>query len=402
MAGADRARLRRDAERAWRAGVAAVDATAATASALASRPDLDPANPSTWTVAVGKAAIAMMRAAPAVSRGLVVAPAGEALARARREFGPRVEVLAGDHPCPGPSSLEAGRRLLAGASRLGAGQTLLVLLSGGASSLVEAPRPGLSPQALASTYERLVASGEPIARINRERAKLSLLKGGGLARAAAGARVATLAISDVEGDDPATIGSGPTVGPQGDAGDFTVVARAADARRAAAAEALRLGYGHVIAEERYLSGTTREAAARILEVLAGAAAGAASPAGHGAFAAVWAGETTVAIDAAAAPGRGGRNLDLAARLALAWEGEDGLAACVGGTDGKDGSSRAAGAVIDGGSAARARAAKRPLEAALSAYDTEPALEGAGDLLLTGPTETNVGDLVVVVARGRAL
>jgi hydroxypyruvate reductase len=96
---------------------------------------------------------------------------------------------------------------------------------------------------------------------------------------------------------------------------------------------------------------------------------------------------------------GGRNLDLAARLALAIRGRRGIAVLVGGTDGRDGSSRAAGALVDGGTAARAEAAGLGLESALEAFDTESALEASGDLHVTGPTGTNVNDLRILLIAG---
>jgi len=108
------------------------------------------------------------------------------------------------------------------------------------------------------------------------------------------------------------------------------------------------------------------------------------------------GETTVRVPASCR-GRGGRNLDLAARLALIVAARRDLVCAVAGTDGRDGSSRAAGAIIDSGTASRADAAGLPLGEALAAFDTEPALAAAGDLLVTGPTGTNVGDLLVAVA-----
>ncbi|MFN2378405.1 MAG: MOFRL family protein, partial [Candidatus Binatia bacterium] len=149
------------------------------------------------------------------------------------------------------------------------------------------------------------------------------------------------------------------------------------------------GYGvEVLAG--YLGGTTVEAAGRLASTLASALAGQAGRRGL-----VAGGETTVAVTSSR-PGLGGRNLDLAARLALAIRGRRGIAILVGGSDGRDGSSRAAGALVDGGTAARAEAAGLGLEAALEAFDSEPALAAAGDLHVTGPTGTNVGDLVVAV------
>lgn len=366
-------------------------------------------------------------------------------------------VLRGGHPHPTPDGIQATERILAEVDRLGRGQRLLVLLSGGASALLEAPAPGLSCTELTLAHRALVASGLAIRSINLVRGCLSAVKGGRLSRRAHPAVTTTLAISDVEGDDAAVIGGGPTVpsrrshaatcgealdlvraagielpaaalrvleegasaqGPDDGAAtaghatgsatrpaagepaiDYTVIASIADAVAGARAELERRGY-HVVAGTgvagAYLRGETRDAAGLIVRTLAGQ-----GEPGHvvadSPIAAVFGGETTVAVTTAT-PGRGGRNLDMAARVALAIRGCDGVAVLAAGTDGCDGSSRAAGAVVDGGTATRAESGGRALEAALAAFDSEAALEAAGDLFVTGPTGTNVGDLVVAVAR----
>jgi len=381
-------------------------------------------------------------------------------------------VLRGGHPHPTPDGIQATERILAEVDRLGRGQRLLVLLSGGASALLEAPAPGLSCTELTLAHRALVASGLAIRSINLVRGCLSAVKGGRLSRRAHPAVTTTLAISDVEGDDAAVIGGGPTVpsrrshaatcgealdlvraagielpaaalrvleegasaqGPDDGAAtaghatgsatrpaagepaiDYTVIASIADAVAGARAELERRGY-HVVAGTgvagAYLRGETRDAAGLIVRTLAGQGAhrrdgeagrhGRDGEPGHvvadSPIAAVFGGETTVAVTTAT-PGRGGRNLDMAARVALAIRGCDGVAVLAAGTDGCDGSSRAAGAVVDGGTATRAESGGRALEAALAAFDSEAALEAAGDLFVTGPTGTNVGDLVVAVAR----
>ncbi|MFN2428085.1 MAG: MOFRL family protein, partial [Candidatus Binatia bacterium] len=305
-----------------------------------------------------------------------------------------------------------------------------------------APAPGLAADDLVLAHRSLVASGLPIRSINLVRGCLSAVKAGRLAERAGPAAVTTLAISDVEGDDAAVIGSGPTV-PSGRSraeicrkaleavraarvelpaavtrllvdgrdrpvraadGDFpgvapidyTVVASIADAVAGAQAELIRRGYDVAAGEgAAYLRGDTRDAARRITATLDKLAPGTGGKPG----AAVFGGETTVTV-ASATAGRGGRNLDLAARVALAIRDRDGAAVAAAGTDGCDGSSRAAGAIVDGGTAMRAESGGRALEAALAAFDTEPALEAAGDLLVSGPTGTNVGDLVIALAFGR--
>lgn len=312
-------------------------------------------------------------------------------------------LLRGGHPHPTAGSFESTRLILAEVDRLGAGDRLLVLLSGGTSALLEAPADGITEEELTAAHRSLVASGRDIASINSARARLSAVKAGRLADRAHPASVTTLAISDVEGDAPQVIGSAPTVkmgtgtifGKPSLPGagerkavpvpDFWVVAGVGDAVTGAREELEGRGYRADVVQG-YLGGTTAAAADRLVSALAERGERRGLVAG---------GETTVAVTSPR-PGVGGRNLDLAARLALAIRGRRGIAILVGGTDGRDGSSRAAGALVDGGTAARAEAAGLGLEGALEAFDTEAALEAAGDLHVTGPTGTNVGDLVVAV------
>jgi glycerate 2-kinase len=384
-------------------------------------------------VAAGKAAAGMLRGAaafiPAGSRSIVLLPRGADTGGLPAS----TVVLRGGHPHPTSEGILATRRIGCEIDGLGAGDHLLFLVSGGASALLEAPAPGIDEADVVRVHEILVASGLAIAEINLVRGCLSAVKAGRLAERARPARVTTLAVSDVEGDDPRAIGSGPTAAPllarseaasrallvlrergvvlpvavvarlERDAAgnlrdergrdddDFTVVASIGQAVSAARTELERRGYV-VAAVSEYLKGDTAAAAARILRALGDRAAAD--------DAVVLGGETTVAVGAGAA-GRGGRNLDLAARLALAIAGREDVAVVVAGTDGCDGSSRAAGAVVDGGTACRAERSGFPLGAALAAFDTEPALEASGDLVVTGPTGTNVGDLVVAVRRRAA-
>lgn len=432
------ASARADAEAAWRTGLLAVSPEPCVRRALASRPDLDPSSPHTLVVAVGKAAAGMMLGALPVARGIVLVPEGADVPA----FPPSVEVLFGGHPHPTAEGVRSTRRILEAVSALGPGDRLLVLLSGGTSALLEAPAEGVDFDDLVSVHRSLVACGAPIAAINLVRSGLSAVKAGRLSAAAGAAAVTTLAISDVEGDEPAVIGSGPTVAtswdPQaigrvlrefgvelpervarflagsgvretgadgsvgawaGDAGavagppralDYTVIAAIGDAVEAARLELERRGYRTGV-DPDYLRGDTASAASRLVSSTVFAVGGAA-----GRRAWVSGGETTVALGAVR--GRGGRNLDLASRLALAVAGRDDVVVVSAGTDGRDGSSLAAGAIVDGATAARAAAAGHPLDAALAAFDTEPALESSGDLLVTGPTGTNVGDLLLILVR----
>lgn len=379
---------------------------------------------------------------------MVLCPAGSAVAA----LPDGVEVLYGGHPEPTRQGIESSRRIAAAVAALKSDETLLLLLSGGASSLLEVPCDDLHCDDVIDAHRALVASGAPIAAINRVRCCLSAVKGGALAEMAAPARVCTLALSDVVGDDPAAIGSAPTFpvardarealeiiarysmlmppgvlahlkamaraaqgaasaarhragGESNAAVDYEIVAGVGDAIDGAAAF-LRARGCRVSRCSHPLVGETALAAAQVAQQVArlpGAAQGIERAAGAVAgdtrrrslHAWVAGGETTVRVPADCS-GRGGRNLDLAARLALALAGRDGFACAVAGTDGRDGSSRSAGAIIDGGTAGRAAVAGLTLDQALARFDTEPAMAASGDLLMTGPTGTNVGDLLVAV------
>lgn len=349
-----------------------------------------------------------------------------------------IELLHASHPVPDTTGLAASRKILRAVSALGEGDWLLCLISGGASSLFEVPDRRVSDQELIALYDALVRSGGDIHQINAVRSALSSVKGGRLAAAAAPAKVITLAISDVAGDDPATIGSGPSAPIRSaqaesalevarrlqltdsisptvrdalaepsergavDIERFEVLASSRTAAVAARVELARLGYAHVDTE---LAGgrLTGESDVAAQDICAGLracldATGSARPAGPVGI--TFHGETTVRVPEGA--GKGGRNLHMAARMALALEGVEDFSAVVAGTDGRDGNSDAAGAVIDGGTARRAADAGYPLELALERFDTMTALEAAGDVLRTGPTGTNVEDLVVItLAAGHA-
>lgn len=284
------------------------------------------------------------------------------------------DVAVGSHPVPHEDSLRAGEALLERAAALEADDLCIFLLSGGASSLCEALRPGVSLEELQDATRDLLASGAPIEEINHVRRSLSRLKAGGLAEATR-ARIVTVALSDVASNDPRVIGSGPTV--KDDAGpDYVVVADAetlaASATRRLAARGLSVVRGPRLVGE----------AARV-----GAAMASACDAGT---AQVRVGETTVTLGDGV--GRGGRNQELALAFALqAAETDVALAAL--GTDGRDGPTDAAGAIVDGTTLARGGPGAA---AALSGHDAYPYLEGAGDLLRTGPTGSNLADLLVCI------
>jgi glycerate-2-kinase len=288
-----------------------------------------------------------------------------------------VRVLFAAHPEPDASSVRAARAAVAFFSRFGSDDVVLCLVSGGSSSLLCLPRPGVSLAQKKRAIRRLMRAGAPIDEVNRLRTSLSAVKGGKLGRATE-ARLVTLVISDVPGDRPALVGSGPTI--RNRAGDVVRVAASnRSALAGAAREACRLGLAPRTRRSR-LGGEAATAGRRLGRDVDRLSAGEALLAG---------GETTVSLGRV--HGRGGRNLEVALAAAQVLDGDPGAALLAAGSDGRDGSSDAAGAVVDGTTLGRAR--RRGLDPlrALSRHDTDPFFRGVGGLLVTGPTGTNVAD-----------
>ncbi len=388
-------------------------------------------------VAVGKAAVAMARAAEAVLRsrlhdGIAVAPAPDPGLR-------RVRLLLSSHPLPDARGAHAAREVEALVRSLGKDDRLLLLLSGGASALLPAPVAGVSLDDKVRTTALLLKAGASIHELNAVRKHLSRLKGGGLVRAAAPARVTTLILSDVVGDDLSTIASGPAVpdpttyrdaldvlgrrgvlgdvpaavrrhleaGDRGDVpetpkpGDplFTGVrTRVVGSNRAsveaAAREARRLGFRPLVLTTR-LEGEARDAARFLLGVLA-ECVHEGRPA-RPPVCLIAGGETTVTVRG---EGRGGRNQELAVAAVdplSAFPVPAVLAALA--TDGVDGASDAAGGVVDDRSLERSRAlGMAPPSHFLRDNDSGSYLGPLGDLIVTGPTGTNVMDIALLLAR----
>jgi glycerate-2-kinase len=380
-------------------------------------------------MAVGKAAAAMARGAlaeRAAERCWVVTKDGHAQAAPAdctvRETG---------HPLPDGRSLAAGAELRALAEGLGEGDELLLLVSGGASALAEDLAAGVEAADWRAANHALLASGRPIADLNTVRKHLSRLKGGGLARLASPARVTALQVSDVIGDDPAVIGSGPAAadptsfaeaaavagavdgfpepvraylaaGARGDHAETpkpgelprarnAVVASNRAALQAAATHLAGAGYRPLILTSR-LQGEAREVAHAVAAVAQEAAA-AGDPIPPP-CALLWGGETTVTLGAAS--GEGGRNQELAVALAPELAGRADVGALCAGTDGTDGPGEAAGGWVDATTLERARTAGYPVARALADHDTGGLLATLGDRLVTGPTGTNVMDLALVL------
>ena len=382
-----------------------------------------PAAGHTVVVGAGKASAAMAevleRHMNGVARGFVVTRYGHgAPTRA-------IEVVEAAHPVPDGAGAEAGRRALALVADLGRDDLVLCLLSGGGSALLACPAPGITLADKQATTGALLRSGATISELNCVRKHLSGIKGGRLAIAAAPARVITLMISDVPGDDPAVIASGPTVADPttladaravierygiaapaavterlsgadaetpkpGDArlahAEVVITGAAKDALAAAAAACESLGYRTIVLGEA-IEGEAREVARVHAEVARRHAA-----AGERA-AILSGGEVTVSVRGA---GRGGPNTEYALALALALDGAPGITALAGDTDGVDGTGDNAGALIAPDTLARARAAGLDPAAHLDDNDSYGFFAGLGDLFVTGPTRTNVSDFRAIV------
>jgi glycerate 2-kinase len=327
--------------------------------------------------AAGKAAAGMTRGAlEGLGRrdALVVLPRGYASTGLSE-----AETLFAGHPEPDASSVRAARRALRFFEGFGPRDLVLCLLSGGASSLVALPRPGIPLPAKRRAVRRLSETGAGILALNRLRTSLSAIKGGRLGRATR-ARLATLVLSDVPGRRASAVGSGPTI--RGRSGDLVrIVGDNRSGLAAAARRAAELGLT-VVLERRRLSGQARAAGRRLARVLASLRPGTVLLAG---------GETTVTLDRG--HGRGGRSLELALAAAIELAGMRGAALLAAGSDGRDGSADAAGAFADGATVARARRRELDPAGALARHDTFPFFRGLSDLLVTGPTGTNVGDWV---------
>jgi len=323
-------------------------------------------------IAVGKAAAAM--AAPAARMWpeapcLIVTKYGHGA-----DAPAHAHVIEAAHPVPDDASLMAGRALADAVAACPAGDHLLVLVSGGASALAELLPPGMSLGDLKASTQVLLASGAPIAEMNAHRTAKSLIKGGKLLAGFGGARVTTLALSDVEGDALATIGSGIGDAPAKAAFEFepSIIASNAIARAAVAAASPV----PVQTNGEPLYDDVVALAPRIAEELRSGASGL-----H-----ILGGEPVVHLPEA--PGSGGRNMALALALAREIAGTEGLQILVAGTDGTDGPTDAAGAIVDGTTWEASGAD------ALARADAYPWLKDRGALLITGPTGTNVMDLLI--------
>ncbi len=381
----------------------------------------------TIVIGAGKAAAKMARAVDdhwsGPLAGLVVTRYGHGVPCER------IEVVEAAHPVPDAAGQQAATRILEMVQGLSADDLVLCLISGGGSALLALPAPGLTLDDKRAINRALLKSGANIAEMNCVRKHLSAIKGGRLAAAAAPARVASLLISDVPGDDPAVIASGPTVAdpttfadalavlekyrinepaaaiarmreaqdetpkpgdPRLARVETTIIARPQDALEAAAAVARQAGIAPIILGDS-IEGEAREVAlvhAGIARQVRRHGQPAPAPA-----VLLSGGETTVTVRG---QGRGGRNAEFLLALAVALNGEPGIHAVAGDTDGIDGTEDNAGALLDPTSLARGAALGIDAKKALADNDGYGFFAALDDLILTGPTRTNVNDFRAIL------
>jgi glycerate 2-kinase len=410
------------------------DAAVAAASPALCVPRHLPKPPKGRTVVVGagKAAAAMAAAVEASwsgpIEGLVVTRYGHSMPCRH------IEVVEAAHPVPDAAGREAAQRILEKVAGLAPDDLVLCLLSGGGSALLSLPAPGVTLEDKQAINRALLRSGAPIDEMNCVRKHLSAIKGGRLAVAAAPATVVSLMISDVPGDDPSVIASGPTVPDATNSSDAMailqkygienpqsmmahlqspaaetpkpgdprfrnvtnlVVATPQDALEASARVARAGGFQPLILGNA-IEGEARDVGlvhAGIAKQVAGFGQPIAPP-----CALISGGETTVTVRG---NGRGGRNAEFLLSLALALGGQAGIFAIAADTDGIDGSEDNAGAVLLPDTLDRAARAGLNPKAHLANNDAYPVFAQLGNLVVTGPTRTNVNDFRAILVAARS-
>ncbi len=389
-----------------------------------------PPNGRTVVVGAGKAAASMARAVEAYwptdkpLSGLVVTRYGHGVGPLKR-----IEVVEAAHPVPDAAGQTAARRILDLVKGLGPHDLALCLISGGGSALLSAPATGVTLDDKQALNRALLKSGASIDEINCVRKHLSAIKGGRLAVAAAPARIVSLIISDVPGDDPSVIASGPTTPDAttladaravlehyGIAAPPSVVALLKDAKaetpkpgdpafvrsetriiaapqaslEAAAEIAAKAGYRPLILGDA-IEGEAREVG-KVMAAIARQVAVHGQPALPPCVL-ISGGETTVTVKGT---GRGGRNVEFLLALAVELDGRPGVFAIAGDTDGTDGAEEVAGAIITPDSLERAQRLGLNARALLADNDAHRFFRALGDQVVTGPTLTNVNDFRAVL------
>ncbi|OWO92077.1 glycerate kinase [Rhizobium esperanzae] len=383
----------------------------------------------TIVIGAGKGAAQMARALESAWEGPV-----EGLVVTRYGYGCEtrfIEIIEAAHPVPDAAGFAAARRLMETVNRLTEDDLVIALICGGGSALLPAPPEGLTLEDEIALNEMLLASGAPISTMNVVRKHLSTIKGGRLA-AATKARVVSLIVSDIPGDNPAHVASGPTVpdgstrhealeiirqyglqlpqaaldhlnSPKADAPrpddpvflrhEHHIIASAGVSLAAAAAEATSQGITPAILSDA-IEGESRDVAlvhAAIAREVLGRNRPFSKP-----VVILSGGETTVTLRAKG--GKGGRNGEFTLAMALAIDGQDDIDVLAADTDGIDGSEDNAGAFADGGTVKRLRAAGLDPRRLLDGNDSYSAFKAIGDLFETGPTGTNVNDFRAILIR----
>jgi len=409
------------------------DAAIASAQPALCLPPHLPAPPKGRTIVIGagKASAAMAQALerhwPGPLEGLVVTRYGY------EQPCERIEIVPAAHPVPDEAGLLASRRIAQKVAGLTADDLVIALISGGGSALLVAPVPGLTLDDKRAVNAALLASGATISEMNCVRRHLSALKGGRLGALCHPARVVTLAISDVPGDDPRDIASGPTVADPGTCADaLAIIDRYGLAVPASVRHVLASGDGESVkpGDPRLARGELRmvtapqvalEAAARVAReagvaahILGDSLEGEARDLGktmagiarqvatrgqpfEPPCVLLSGGETTVTLRG---QGRGGRNVEFLLSLALALDGLRGVHAIAGDTDGVDGAEEIAGAHVAPDTLARAWASGMNPRASLDANDAHTFFRALGDSVVTGPTLTNVNDFRAILVGAR--
>lgn len=335
----------------------------------------------------------------------------------------KIRIVEAGHPMPDFAGETAARQILDLASTAGPDDLVIALMSGGGSSLLTVPLPGVGSEELRLINRSLLVCGAPIEEMNTVRRHLSSIKGGRLANACGRARLVTLVVSDVPGDDPAVVASGPTVPDRTKPADalcilqdygiavspavrsalleqpviqldpsvpreVKVVATADMALRAAAEQAELFGF-----EVIYLGGSVEGESRDVAATQAGLALGLQLRRGGRPRLLLSGGETTVTVRGS---GRGGRNSEFLLALSLALDGAPGICALACDTDGIDGVEVNAGGLIDSDSLRRAGRMGLSPAALLKDNDAYTFLERLDDLIITGPTRTNVNDFRAII------
>jgi glycerate 2-kinase len=442
---------RRLLEDLYRAAVASVDPAGCVSAALSK------GEPASYGIgprvlALGKAALPMCRGAiehlasrgRAASRTLIVTTAGDEAPI------PGVEIVHGNHPVPGAESFAAAERIAGFVDGVSAGDDVLVLLSGGTSSLIAAPVRGVSTGDLTRLFENLLGSGADIAATNAIRKRFSRWAAGRLAVALSergAARVRCLIVSDVIGDDPAVIASGPCVADALTAGELLgfverqklqscltpallkhleavvrgelpetpkpddsafrpvsseIILSNRSAREGASRRARAMGLSPVRVVDKPLDGDAALTGRELAEELVRFRDDGEQRAARGCM--IWGGETTVRLDASSAPGGRCQELAMAAARRLDELGEraDGITLLAAGTDGRDGPTDAAGAVVDRSTWRTIASASRDPARDLETHATHAALGSVGALLHSKGTETNVSDIVIGLVKAPSI